>query len=994
MAALSKITTIKDFERALPGITKIFDGNESDCNWEARERTLTAIRDLIRLQASSIDWKDTLAKGVQTLSDGIARSVNSLRTTLALEAIGTVGDISIHLGHAINAFTIDLLLINLLRCASTTKKVIATHAMEATIKLLSSTPYRQRNLKHVCNMMEEKNVQARHYAAIYIKTLLTTHSTSTSMNSKSAGLDMVEKNIRKGLLDAAPHVREASRQIYMLLQQYWPARATRLCQTLDAGTQAKLSKLSDVAPASLSVTVPHQSLLLPPSSSSDTRPVRSKLMSQKTTGTIARPLSQRPTPSSSTTLSNNLRRLRTATTSLNPVPSKRRREESDMHHSSSAGSTMDKRRTSAASVSIASSRGGDSTRPNRSYLAAASLLQMLRSNDVATNCKGIYKLASKLKHCPYKQSQRPVLPQDVPSFTTLHPLLMDYLSRDTDNIEFHETLMSWDCLAGVFTRVLCLHHYIPPIILASKGCKRTDGKTIPTTTLSGIYEKGAARLKLYLKHCDPELPGRLLSILVASRELGYPAKYRQYLIQWIDELLCEYVGLLNDEDGDDIKKGADDWIVARRPDEQWTAYRWFDDEVNTKKCLSAILPILENIAEDAEEYSALLVLVGRLRMSNERVFEAIAHQYRRAMERLTYSRPGPSYDQQTTNALDEFDTTLGLIRLDEKNPMACETHSDTTHEFSNLLVSIASEDATNGEENSGSLVVQVNTQGPARWSQELSELLQRLQRQQDVSDVELQSILKRLQVVSGATPVLQHEHIYSAQGDMWIGSPGRGRCFLLLMEILIGFLMPPLSPSHKDRVQTQAIILIKHILTNQAGILNYYEQRSLNGTKKEDNGTTGTSNDSVSYALAKALLFVFIGEKHADECEEMITAAKETLNLLTIKVPEDISVRILWGLLGNEQIAGDKDAATFLFSRIGNLAPVVSRTVWADLLGHGSAKILIQGTNHLEATVRRACVQAIVGIYQVMGDMLLIDELAPSLRADQIELLKHYIHKK
>src|SRR5262245_24322791 len=110
--------------------------------------------------------------------------MHSLRTTLALSALGTISDLTAELTTALDPF-LDSLLHNLFKAAGSTKKLISQAAAAATTALLVNTSYHARTLQSLHKISTDKNVQIRALAAGYIKVLLETHGHSRK--------DMIEK---------------------------------------------------------------------------------------------------------------------------------------------------------------------------------------------------------------------------------------------------------------------------------------------------------------------------------------------------------------------------------------------------------------------------------------------------------------------------------------------------------------------------------------------------------------------------------------------------------------------------------------------------------------------------------------------------------------------------------------------------------------------------------------------------------------------------------
>ncbi|KAI9498591.1 hypothetical protein BDB00DRAFT_783732 [Zychaea mexicana] len=80
---------MKDTERYLSSMLKHFDGKESDTNWEAREQTIAHIREIVQT-TNTPDEKQSLARLLRSYVDALTQSVHSLRSTVALSALGLI----------------------------------------------------------------------------------------------------------------------------------------------------------------------------------------------------------------------------------------------------------------------------------------------------------------------------------------------------------------------------------------------------------------------------------------------------------------------------------------------------------------------------------------------------------------------------------------------------------------------------------------------------------------------------------------------------------------------------------------------------------------------------------------------------------------------------------------------------------------------------------------------------------------------------------------
>ncbi|KAI7860788.1 clasp N terminal-domain-containing protein [Circinella umbellata] len=743
---------MKETERYLSSMLKHFDGKETEANWEAREQTIIRLREIV--QSTNIpEEKNSLGRLIRSYGDAIGQSVQSLRTTLALSALGLVEDIGTHLGNDLDPFTTDLLFIRMLRCASTLKKIIAKHSMDACTSYLSNIPYRNRIMQQITESMGEKNIQLRHHATIYLKTILETHAASVAIE-KSGGLDLAEKAIKKALSDASPMVRESCRKLFSVLQTYWPGRASRLLQSLDSNVQKSLDKITNTKPimkrpssyrssissvssfstVSTVSTCSSWSSASTTSSISSSRPsIRSRLYSQptlRTNSTLSHlPSSQNsfnvPSPSRSSIASSSSSHTRSAKLASLPPPMRRvprkrvHEEEQDdvklkaQRQTNDIISNVDKNTNSNNNSSNSSNRNSNTVMDyeqeeqySSSHLAKATLLQMLKSADVDSNCRAIRRLSKKLKGLsnPYQNSY--ILPNDVPSSTDLQPILIKYMSYETDNSIFWKTLMSWDCLVAVYTRMIHIQHYIPALILVSQRYNNRVFSQQQRSSIIKTCQIGLRRLRSYLTSYDPELPKHLLQVLdkvsvVYSQDSQQRDAIILYIIEWMDEIVCEYVGLgMDDEEQDNsmilqVKEGSDYYFEQ----DGHPAYPWFDDETNMRQVISRVLSMLETAREEdcgGEEdedhetmlYKTLKTLASRLRLSNERVFDPYTERFEVAIK----TPPRRSNNKNTSNDNSPLmgqdwkfdDDTIDAIPDDEGEDSEGVESTGATQEFSKM----------------------------------------------------------------------------------------------------------------------------------------------------------------------------------------------------------------------------------------------------------------------------------------------------------------------
>jgi hypothetical protein len=268
--------------------------------------------------------------------------------------------------------------------------------------------------------------------------------------------------------------------------------------------------------------------------------------------------------------------------------------------------------------------------------ASNALLHMLKSNDTQMKCKGIRQLSQKLENVIYDPSSVTTtsLPLGVPSRIDLVNVFTNVLSRNDFDLELYHTLMSWDSLAGIFVYIMSLNYYGPTLIIANQEECNHQYQTQKQQDIKALYSKGLTRIKMFLKRHDPHLPKQLLDMMQGLKTnnmdlfdarikrdlMAYPSYMMGLqcgILNWLDEILCDYVGLLEDDDAEMVMEGSK-WLQMST--QQQAASQWFDDNSNVRSLIRFVLHRL-TLQEENEVSPILSRMVAHLKMANERVFE-------------------------------------------------------------------------------------------------------------------------------------------------------------------------------------------------------------------------------------------------------------------------------------------------------------------------------------------------------------------------------------
>ncbi|RYP25128.1 hypothetical protein DL765_000009 [Monosporascus sp. GIB2] len=235
----SYVNTQRELDEIFREMHGWFEGRETEQNWLKREESMTKLRRLIAGNAS--DFPDAFIAGCRSLLDGIIKAVTSLRTSLSKEGCALVQDLANTFGPGIDPM-VELLMQTFIKLCAATKKIASQLANTTVDVIISRATYTGRIMQHIWGACQDKNVQPRTYVAGWLKTIIKKEAHHKNHVEHSGGLDLIEKCIKKGLLDANPGVREKMRSTYWAFHAVWPARAETIMDGLDSTAQKLLRR--------------------------------------------------------------------------------------------------------------------------------------------------------------------------------------------------------------------------------------------------------------------------------------------------------------------------------------------------------------------------------------------------------------------------------------------------------------------------------------------------------------------------------------------------------------------------------------------------------------------------------------------------------------------------------------------------------------------------------------------------------------------------------
>lgn len=244
----------RDLEHEMSAMIPHFEGRESERNWLNREKSLNRLRALLRGN-STRDYHVILVTGLRALLEGIIKGMTSLRTSLCLVGLQLTKDLCIVLGPGADPF-VEQLLGTLVKLTGATKKIQAQAANITINVLIAHVSYHPRLLQHLYLAIQDKNVAPRMFATAWLRLLLEVHAEPKAQIEHS-GLEVLDKSIRKGLVDANPGVREGMRATYWKYTSIWPEKGATIMTTVQGAARKQLEKANPslLDPASATNTI-------------------------------------------------------------------------------------------------------------------------------------------------------------------------------------------------------------------------------------------------------------------------------------------------------------------------------------------------------------------------------------------------------------------------------------------------------------------------------------------------------------------------------------------------------------------------------------------------------------------------------------------------------------------------------------------------------------------------------------------------------------------
>ncbi|KAH9951783.1 clasp N terminal-domain-containing protein [Amylocystis lapponica] len=226
------------------GNWNIIKGKESEHNWAAREKAVQRVRGMLKGSVHERYPEQFLFGLKNGFIDASLKTLASLRTTVASNTCSLYSELAIAFGTSLDQFC-DVMLTNLLRMSSLTKKIIAQQSQTVVTTFLSHTSAQPRLiLPQLWNILQDRAMQTRAYAVGHVKTYLEVHCARSKHAIEAVGgAEILDKCVRKALGDPHAGVRDNARQCFWTFESIWSERGRAILESLDPIPRKQLEKV-------------------------------------------------------------------------------------------------------------------------------------------------------------------------------------------------------------------------------------------------------------------------------------------------------------------------------------------------------------------------------------------------------------------------------------------------------------------------------------------------------------------------------------------------------------------------------------------------------------------------------------------------------------------------------------------------------------------------------------------------------------------------------
>ncbi|CAH6721141.1 protein Stu1p [[Candida] jaroonii] len=231
------IISEEDLRHRINRLLPAFTNKETEQNWMLREKAMIALREFIRGNAIT-EFLDDFKESIREMSEGINKSILSLRTTLSAHGCQFIKELAILLKSSFDSLA-ELFFPALFKLCNATKNLASLNAHTAISAIFINCPFSSRYMNKIYNSSSDKNTKLRSYSGTWLQIMLINHHTmfrSPSHSQQQPELSHIEVTVRmliRLLSDPNPGVRQCSKDAFWTLGKYFPKEKEHLISKLE-----------------------------------------------------------------------------------------------------------------------------------------------------------------------------------------------------------------------------------------------------------------------------------------------------------------------------------------------------------------------------------------------------------------------------------------------------------------------------------------------------------------------------------------------------------------------------------------------------------------------------------------------------------------------------------------------------------------------------------------------------------------------------------------
>ena len=200
-----------------------FEGVENEDNWERRKVAIANLRAMLN-DSGPRRFPAEFKAGINDVMHGILKAASSLRTSLAMDGLELLQELSKKLDHDTDHF-LNQTTPSLMKICSGSKALTSKAAQSTLNQIFMHQAFTSRLTTIITDVSTDKNPKLRVCALSLVQSVIKSQQKSTL--ERHNAVDTLEKTITSGLTDGHNDVRVRAREVYWTFQPKWLSRAEK-----------------------------------------------------------------------------------------------------------------------------------------------------------------------------------------------------------------------------------------------------------------------------------------------------------------------------------------------------------------------------------------------------------------------------------------------------------------------------------------------------------------------------------------------------------------------------------------------------------------------------------------------------------------------------------------------------------------------------------------------------------------------------------------------